>query len=375
MLYQVAQDIREARTLPATYYRDPKALDTLREHVFPVVWHYVGSEDQCPEPGWLHPVTLLPGFLDEPLLLSRDTEGRLNLLSNVCTHRGNILISENCKRKEIVCAYHGRRFSLDGRMLSMPFFQEAKNFPGASDNLTSLPLRSLGPLLFSQLQEGLTFEKVFYPLFQKLFWMDFKALKPRPDLSRIYQVRAHWALYVENYLEGFHIPFVHKGLNSALDFKEYSIEIFPGSVLQTAPASQPEEGFEAPQALCGQRPAAAFYFWFWPNLMLNFYPWGLSVNVVVPQSLDKTLVFYATFVCDEKKMGRGAGAELHRVEMEDQAVVEQVQRGLRTRLYTSGRYSPQLEAGTHYFHRLLAHFHNDPCNFSILDYDHSSNVS
>lgn len=352
--YAILDDITEACTLPAAYYRDDRALSALKESVFSRTWQWIGFEQQCPEPGCLHPVTLLPGWLDEPLLLSRDAAGTLHVLSNVCTHRGNILVAEPCRSRDITCGYHGRRFALDGRVLSMPLFQEAKNFPGASDHLPSLPLKRLGPLLFTALNAPQTFDDVFAPLMERIAWLDLQALHPRPDLSALYRVKAHWALYVENYLEGFHIPFVHKGLNSALDFKDYQVDILPGMVLQIAPASRDDEGFPQPEARLNGRPLAALYFWVWPNLMLNFYPWGLSLNLVIPQDTEHTLVAYHTFVSDESRMGRGAGADLHRVEMEDQAVVEQVQQGIRSRLYSQGRYSPRMETGTHYFHRLLA---------------------
>ena len=98
---------------------------------------------------------------------------------------------------------------------------------------------------------------------------------------------------------------------------------------------------------------AAQYWWIFPNLMLNFYPWGLSLNLVQPQAIDRTRVLFRSYVWDESKLGQGAGAALVRVETEDEAIVEAVQRGVRSRLYNSGRYSPSRESGVHHFHRLL----------------------
>ena len=87
--------------------------------------------------------------------------------------------------------------------------------------------------------------------------------------------------------------------------------------------------------------------------MLNFYPWGLSINVVVPLAVDRTRIVYRTWVADPSRRGKGAGGGLDRVELEDEAVVQQVQQGVRSRLYDRGRYSPSREAGVHHFHRLL----------------------
>ena len=97
-----------------------------------------------------------------------------------------------------------------------------------------------------------------------------------------------------------------------------------------------------------------YYVFLVPNLMLNFYAWGLSVNVVRPLAPDRTKVSYLTYVADESRLDRGAGAALDRVEREDEAVVEAVQRGIGSRLYERGRYSPTREQGVHHFHRLLA---------------------
>jgi choline monooxygenase len=159
---------------------------------------------------------------------------------------------------------------------------------------------------------------------------------------------------VENYLEGFHIPYVHPGLNQAVDFASYADELFRYSSLQVAQARSDEPAFEK-QGGDGKR-IAACYAWIFPNLMLNFYPWGLSVNRVVPEAVDRTRVEFRAYVRDEAKRGRGAGAGLHEVEMEDEAVVEAVQRGVRSRFYRGGRYSPTRERGTHHFHRLLCEF-------------------
>ena len=97
----------------------------------------------------------------------------------------------------------------------------------------------------------------------------------------------------------------------------------------------------------------AYYWWLFPNLMFNVYPWGLSVNVVMPLSPARTRVIFRSFVAEPALLGQGAGGALDPVEMEDEAAVLGVQRGIRSRLYSKGRYSPQHERGTHHFHRLI----------------------
>ena len=103
----------------------------------------------------------------------------------------------------------------------------------------------------------------------------------------------------------------------------------------------------------GQR-IAAYYFFLYPNLMFNFYPWGVSINVVRPLAVDRTKVSFLSYVWDRSRLDRGAGAGLDRVEREDESIVEAVQRGVGSRSYDRGRYSPAREQGVHHFHRLLA---------------------
>jgi choline monooxygenase len=278
------------------------------------------------------------------------SDAGLNCLSNVCTHRGKILVEEACRANGIRCGYHGRRFDLDGKFLSMPEFEGVANFPSEKDNLSPLAFDRLGKLLFVSPAPLSTFEEFFAPVAERLTWLDWDAFRFSPKLSRDYFVNAHWALYCENYLEGFHIPFVHQSLNEAIDYGAYVTENFRFASLQTGYAKKGEDAFSFNVEI------AALYFFVFPNLMLNFYPWGLSVNLVKPLQPDLTQVSYWTFVADEAKLGTGAGGDLGRVEFEDQAVVESVQRGIRSRFYDRGRYSPAREQGTHHFHRLIAEF-------------------
>jgi choline monooxygenase len=175
--------------------------------------------------------------------------------------------------------------------------------------------------------------------------------------DRDFDVDAHWALYVENYLEGFHIPFVHAGLNQVVDYGSYASELFRYSNLQVALAKPGESAFEPPAGSPDHGKRIAAYYWFvFPNLMLNFYPWGLSLNLVQPRGIGRTRVAFRSFVHDPAKLETGAGSGLDRVEAEDEATVQAVQRGIRSRFYRHGRYSPTRERGVHHFHRLLCDF-------------------
>jgi len=343
----IDDDIRSARTLPASFYRDGSVFDRVKGSVFGRSWQLVLDAEQAARPGSLLPFSFLAGCVDEPLLLARDEGGTLRALSNVCTHRGNLLCTkpEN-GAQHLRCRYHGRRFALDGRFLSMPEFEGVRDFPSRADDLPRVQLGQLGPLLFAALDPVVAFEEWIAPVRKKMDFVPLEKLVPDPSGSRAYEVAANWALYCDNYLEGFHVPYVHAALAKTIDYGTYRTELFGWSSLQVAEAAAPADAFEGTSL-------AACYFFLFPNTMLNFYPWGLSVNVVVPVAVDRTRVVYRALVLDPARRDRGAGGDLDRVEREDEEIVEQVQRGVRSRLYDRGRYSPAREPGVHHFHRLL----------------------
>lgn len=240
----------------------------------------------------------------------------------------------------------------------MPEFDGVENFPCPADDLPELVLERWGPLAFCALDPAFAFDEWIGPVRERVGFLPLDEFVFDPSTSRDYLVRANWALYCDNYLEEFHIPYVHAAsLSNALDYGTYRTELFRYANLQLGTTRSAAEAFRLPSDHPDRGTlVAAYYFWLFPNLMLNFYPWGLSVNVVQPLGVDRTRVSFLSYVWDESRRASGAGAELHRVEMEDEEIIEAVQRGVRSRLYSRGRYSPRREVGTHHFHRLLAEF-------------------
>jgi len=354
--FEIDPNIAKAKTISTDFYLQEEFFAKSRENIFARSWQFVGDTDQVRDPGWVTPVNVLENYINEPLVLTKDKAGTVHCLSNVCTHRGNLLVEKPCKLNDIRCKYHGRRFSLDGKFLSMPEFREVENFPSEDDHLTNLPLFQWGKLLFTSLQKDKDSKKYFQEMMERVKWMPLDEFVFRPEMSRDYLINANWALYCENYLEGFHIPFVHAGLNSVIDYGNYTTELFPYSSLQLGLAKEGDEMiFDIPPGAADYgKKVAGYYFWVFPNMMFNFYPWGLSINVIQPLEVAKTKVSFLSYVWDENKLRQGAGADLHQVELEDEDIVQNVQKGIRSRFYKHGRYSVKRETGTHHFHRLLA---------------------
>lgn len=354
-MFEVDPDIRVARTPPGRVYADPAVHAAWVERVFAPSWQLVADRDAVRVPGQVYPFRLLEGCLDEPLLLTRDAQDRLHCISNVCTHRGTLVCEHPGEARFLRCRYHGRRFGLDGKFQHMPEFEQTADFPSPADDLAAAPFGTWERFIFASLRPEVPLDAWLRPVRERVGWMPLSEFTPEPARDREYLVRANWALYCENYLEGFHIPFVHAGLAEVLDFGLYRTELFESGSLQVGIARGGETCFELPESSPDHGEAvAAYYFWLFPNLMLNFYPWGLSINIVRPLAVDRTRVSFRTYVWKPELLDQGAGSDLDRVEREDEAVVESVQIGLGSRLYDRGRYSPTRERGTHHFHRMLA---------------------
>lgn len=354
------EDIRQAATLPAEFYRSPMVFGMLKDAVFARAWHWIGVENAVPEPKSVYPFFLLPELLNEPLLLTKTEQGKIRCLSNVCTHRGNLLVKQNSKCEKIRCRYHGRRFNLDGRFEFMPGFEDACDFPGPEDHLPSLPVGKIGRFLFTSLNPLADFGQWAGVLDQYIGFLPLEKFLLDSGRSKNYEIQAHWALYVENFLEGFHIPFVHKSLANILDVQEYTTTLWDWGSIQTGIVPEGEVAFDLPEGHPDfGKNVGAWYIWMAPNLMMNFYPWGLSVNIVEPMAPNRTRIRFLTYVWRPELLGKGVGVGLERVEIEDEEVVQDVHIGLQSTLYHRGRFSPKHEKGVHHFQRMMVRILNE----------------
>lgn len=355
MAFDPGPDPARAATPAGDSYGE-QAFARQQERLFPRTWHLTELPRAGLAPRSAEPFTLLPGALDEPLLWSHDGD-RLHCLANVCTHRGRILVDEPGPRNALRCAYHGRCFELDGRLRSAPGFEGAHDFPSARDDLARPALGTWAGLRFTALDPAVPFAEFIAETASLLGFFAAQELPARPADVRAYEFDANWALYVENYLEGLHIPYVHPGLSRALDLSAYAYENLAHGTLQVGFANDGDPALPLPpEHRFAGRAVAALYVFLFPTTMINVYPWGASLNLVQPLAPTRTRVVFQSYVVRPELREAGAGAALHQVELEDEAAVVATQRGLRSRLYRGGRYAPRHEAGTHWFHRLLARF-------------------
>ena len=357
--YKIDLDISKAQTLPSSFYKSSTVFEEIKNKIFLKSWQWIGESDLVKNKNSVYPLIILDDYLSEPVVLTKDENSILHCLTNVCTHRGNILVFEPGKSKKLTCMYHGRRFNNKGDFEFMPEFSDAKNFPRPCDNLHKFPLLNWGKLLFAGLNPLFDFQQVLDKMKERIGFLPIDKFEFDKTLNKNFTINAHWALYCDNYLEGFHIPFVHKDLNEVLDYNIYKTEIYNYCNLQIGYSDDNTDVFDLPKDHIDHgKNVAAYYYWVFPNMMFNFYPWGLSLNIVKPVTECLTKVSFKSYVYDESKLNRGAGNQLQKVEEEDEFVVENVHKGLRSSFYKAGRFSPTREQGVHHFHKLLSEFMN-----------------
>jgi choline monooxygenase len=300
-------------------------------------------------------------LVGEPIVVVRDAAGTLRAFSNVCRHRaGPIAQGAGCK-KELTCGYHGWTYTLDGRLIGTPEVDGMEFFDRSTMGLFPLQCETWQQFIFVNFApKGPSLSEYLgnIPELAREFSFAGLALAER----REYLVNCNWKVYVDNYLEGYHIPIVHPGLMKEIDYPRYRCETFRyhsqqlGPVKAVMPGDIHERIYPPGVGL-----KEALYFWVFPNLMLNFYPDNVQTNLIVPLSHDKTLTIFEWYFHDAgsakiRERAAKAIAFSDVVQQEDVHICEAVQRGLQSVTYDRGRYSVKRENGVHHFHMLLSEF-------------------
>ena len=303
-------------------------------------------------------------LLDKPLFVQRDWSGGLHLFPNVCTHAWHTLVQGPERNRTITCPQHGRQFDAKGKYLSQPGFEKCLDFPRPEDSLADMPCVEWGNMLFARLGgAGPAFEEVMAPVAESLARMPLDELERRPLPGEVRELDGNWKQHAWNYMDKYHIPFLHKkpgGLADAIDLASYQTELYPHASLQWAYAKDAAHGFPEdwlPERFGQTRTRRVFALWWlvFPNLTLNYYPWGLSVNcyVPVPGKPRRTLFLWYHHVWDDAKYAQRDEVWMNTdVDLEDVDAMTQVGRGVASGFAPRGRFAPGEEAGPHWFHRL-----------------------
>lgn len=369
-----ASDLARAETLPARLYTDPEIFALERERIFARTWQPVGRLEQVASAGSY----FTSEVAGEPIVVVRDRQGVLRAFYNVCRHRAGPVAVGCGSRQTLTCRYHGWTYSLSGALRNTPEFEGVACFQMEDFGLRPIAVDVFGPMVFVNLSEAPI------PLAQVIDGIPqatarFSLSKLRLCLRKDYEVACNWKVYIDNYLEGYHIPIVHPALYKEIEYSEYRVQTARYYSSQHAPLRKRSDtpGSERPYAGTSDD-AEALYFWVFPNWMLNVYPDNLQSNVVIPLAVDRTLVVFEWFMLTDGAMVKqtldegvasdpDAAREAIRkgiefgdlVQKEDMEICEAVQKGLGSRSYDRGRFCVKRENGVHHFQSLVHEFLRD----------------
>jgi choline monooxygenase len=328
-----------AETLPAELYRDPSVYARERQSIFATSWQLIGHETQLAETGrWL--ALTIAGY---PVLVVRSEEG-IRAFHNVCRHRAGPLASDGEGRSErnLTCRYHGWRYALDGRLASARDFGPADGFDPREYGLVPLACEIWRRFVFVNIDVSApALATVVAPLSERTGHMPLETFRPTRRIT--HEIHCNWKTYVENYLEGYHVPIVHPALNASIDSARYEVELHGDIVFHHAPARS-------------GTPVSGLWAWMWPCLGINVYATGMSVERIWPVDHARTrldyLYFFPEDVPERERQAAWDSSEV--TTKEDIAITEAVQRNLDAGIYDRGRLSPKHEAAVALFQRRVA---------------------
>ncbi len=352
--YDPNAPLEQAATIPSSWYTNQRIYDLELQSVFAHSWQMIGLAERLAEPGQY----LTCEISGEPIVAVRGNDNVLRAFYNVCRHHAAAVMTEpEGKAAQLRCPYHGWTYSLAGELKGTPDFAGVCSFDRSMNGLVPVdidqwkhwvfvrlensdPKTTLHDFLSSDLIDQIRPLKLY-----NLHWLE----------RRHYTFDCNWKVFVDNYLDGgYHVPHLHKGLDSVLDYSNYMIENGERFCLQRSPIVS--EGAEA-QTGAVRKGDRALYYWIYPNFMINWYDGVMDTNLVIPRGIDKTEVifdFYFPDISEDSRARNFASIEVgQRIQDEDVAICRSVQRGLNSRAYNTGRLSVRREAGEHLFHRLL----------------------
>ncbi len=350
--YDDKAPLSEAYTISAPWYVDARIAELERLTVFSKSWQVIGRVDQVKSPGQFLTATVA----GEPLVAIRGSDGVLRAFYNVCRHHAAAVVTEPCGKASILrCPYHGWNYGLDGSLKGVPEFEGVMGFERKDNGLVPVKVDTWETLVFVNLDPQASPLRDFLGgLVKRAAPLGLTNL--HYFITKTYDIHCNWKVFVDNYLDGgYHVPHLHKGLNSVLDYKQYTIENEDRYCLQSSPMVASDENAATAITRRGDR---AWYFWQYPNFMFNCYEGYMDTNLVIPTDVDHCRVVFDFYFSDVSEARREYNEQSvavgNRVQDEDLGICEAVQRGLKSRAYGAGRLSARREAGEQLFHQLLA---------------------
>jgi choline monooxygenase len=357
--------INRASTIPSRWYIDPEIFDLEIARIFERSWQLVGRTDQIDRAGAYF--TCEVGR--EPLIVVRGQDDVVRAFSNVCRHRGGPVARGEGVLRSFHCAYHGWSYNLDGSLRAAPELGEIDDFDKGKIALPTARVEVLPPFVFVNVDSGADpIRKVLGDFPDHL--ARYEGNRLRLVARRSYDVACNWKILLDNFLECYHCPLIHRDTVAAnVDLSGYVVEshdwysrhyfssVHPDELRPVTQARGSSRKGQNPQRALSQQQVRHTYCFF-PNFAVNLLPGWLITFQVIPQALDRSLVLRDFLSQDsEKSLAElekdSALTYYEKVFAEDVEMVQLVQRQLRSKSYTRGRYSVQHEQGVYHFHSVL----------------------
>ena len=361
--YNPGAPLAEAWTIPSSWYTDERVFRLEQETVFSRSWQVAARTDQFTGSGDY----VTTEIAAEPIAIVRGSDKELRGFFNVCRHHAAAVITDaEGHANQLRCPYHGWTYSLEGELKGTPDFNDVCGFDRSRNGLLPVETAMWEKWIFARLanKKNQSLESFLGPdLIDQIHPINLNEL--HWFARRQYILNCNWKVFVDNYLDGgYHVPHLHRGLDSVLDYSKYTIENGARYCLQSSPmVSLASDSFrdglppahnEIVAVRSGER---ALYYWLYPNFMMNYYEGVLDTNLVRPITIDRTEVIFDFYFADVSAAARARNLKSvevgERIQQEDVGICESVQRGLKSRSYQAGRLSARREGGEHLFHRLL----------------------
>lgn len=349
-----ATPIDQARVMPAGYYTSGDFMALEVEHIFRKDWVCLGRADEVTEPGDYYTTELV----GEQLLVIRDKDSSLRVLSNVCRHRGNMVATGNGKRSKFTCGYHGWTYDMCGRLLAAPHMSEVDGFDTASFRLPSFNTEIWEGFLFVNLDGN---AEPLAPRVENL--LPYLKNYDIPDRVHGFTEQAtwqtNWKCLAENFMEGYHLDVIHPKTLRPLT-PTGLCEYVPSDGQYNAYYSYydpkyPERG-PFPPNLTDREKRCSFMYGIFPNLVVAAAPGILIYLCLSPNTSNSVNVRWGMShlpssegITDEQR------DFMNQVNAEDKSRLETLQKGLQTRYLDAGPLAkPDLEGTIYDMYRYMA---------------------
>ncbi|HEY0585930.1 MAG TPA: aromatic ring-hydroxylating dioxygenase subunit alpha [Pseudoduganella sp.] len=337
------EPLERALALHASFYTDQQWLEFEQREVFGATWQLAAHTGELSAPGD-HVVGDIAG---KPILIIRQPDGSLQAFFNVCRHRAGPLATCNGKgARALHCKYHGWTYELDGSLRAATEMQGAADFDKSAIRLPRIRVREWQGLVFVALDATTPpFEQVFAGIAERIAPTDLSHM--RFAKRDTYKLECNWKVYIDNFLEGYNLPFVHPGLSKVLDYRVYDTELAQWHSLQHSPLRNND-------GIYGD--GNAWYYFIYPNIMLNITPGRLQTNRILPLGHRQCIVEFDYYYTDDPEVQARVQAEQafsDEIQAEDISICEHVQQGLASGSYSAGRLNPKRESGVWHFQNLL----------------------